>query len=136
MPHITLPTRITSTLRTLIDNIFSNNLNFVHAVSRNLTVSISDHLPQFLVVSKDNIKIINKQKLFKREKNFDEESLLAEVININWKSVLEIEKGNPNLTFENYNKKMKEVNQYLPSIRKIIKKRIKNSGQTLDYQWY
>ena len=37
--HITLPTRITYTSRTLIDNIFSNNLNFVHAVSGNLTVS-------------------------------------------------------------------------------------------------
>ena len=36
VPHITLPTRITSTSRTLIDNIFSNN--FVHAVSGNLTV--------------------------------------------------------------------------------------------------
>ena len=98
VPRIILPTRITSTSRTLIDNIFSNNLNFVHAVS------ISDHLTQ-----NNNIKIINKQKLFKREKNFDKESLVAEVININWKSVLEIEKGNPNLTFENYNKKMKEV---------------------------
>ena len=43
--HITLPIRITSISRTLIDNIFSNNLNFVHAVSGNLTVSISDHLP-------------------------------------------------------------------------------------------
>ena len=36
--HITLPTRITSTSRTLIDNIFSNNQNFVHAVSGNLNV--------------------------------------------------------------------------------------------------
>ena len=46
VPHITLlPTRITSTSRTLIDNIFSNNQNFVHAVSGNLTVSVSDHLP-------------------------------------------------------------------------------------------
>ena len=36
VPRITLPTRITSTSRTLIDNIFSNNLNFVHAVSGNL----------------------------------------------------------------------------------------------------
>ena len=44
MPHITLPTRITSTSRTLIDNIFSNNQNFVHAVSGNLTVSIFDHI--------------------------------------------------------------------------------------------
>ena len=52
--------------------------------------------------------------IFKREKNFDKESLVAEVININWKSVLEIEKGNPNLTFENFNKKMQEViNTYL-----------------------
>ena len=119
VPHITLPTRITSTSRTLIDNIFSNNLNFVHVVSGNLTVSISDHL------SKDNIKIINKQKLFKREKNFEKVSLLAEVININWKSVLEIEKGNPNLTFENYNKKMKEViNTYLP-LKKLSKKELK-----------
>ena len=86
----------------------------------------------FLVVSKENTKIINKQILFKREKNFDNESLVAEVININWKSVLEIEKGNPNLTFENYNKKMKEViNTYL---KRLSKKRFKNSGQTLGYQ--
>ena len=61
------------------------------------------------MVSKDNTKIINKQKLFKREKNFDNESVVADVININWKSVLEIEKGDTKLTFENYNKKMKEV---------------------------
>ena len=78
----------------------------MHAVSENLTVSISDH---FLVVSKDNIKIINKQKLFKREKIFYKESLVAEVINIEWKSLLEIEKGSPNISFKNYNKKMKEV---------------------------
>ena len=48
VPHITLPTRITSGSATLIDNIFSNNLDISGAVSGNLTVSISDHLPQFL----------------------------------------------------------------------------------------
>ena len=47
------------------------------------------------------------------------------VININWKYVLEIEKGNPNLTFENYNKKMKEViNTYLP-LKRLSKKELK-----------
>ena len=77
------------------------------------------------MVSKGNIKIINNQKLFKREKNFDKESLVAEVINIDWKSVLEIEKGNPNLTFETYNKKMKEViNTYLP-LKELSKKELK-----------
>ena len=48
VPHKTLPTRITSESTTLIDNIYSNNLNISYAVSGNLTVSISDHLPQFL----------------------------------------------------------------------------------------
>ena len=77
------------------------------------------------MVSKDNIKKINEQKLFKREKNFDEESLVSEVININWKSVLEIEKGNPNLTFENFNIKMHEViNTYLP-LKKLSRKELK-----------
>ena len=78
-----------------------------------------------LVASKDNIKRINEQKLFIREKNFDTESLVAEVINTNWKSVLDIEKGNPNLTFENYNKKMQEIiNAYLP-LKKLSKKEFK-----------
>ena len=45
VPHITLPTTITSTSRSLIGNIFSNNLNFVHAVSGNINVTISDYLP-------------------------------------------------------------------------------------------
>ena len=75
------------------------------------------------MVSKDNIKRINKQKLFKREKNFDKKSLIAEVININRKSVLDIEKGNHNLTFENYNKKMQEImNTYLPLKKNYQKK--------------
>ena len=77
------------------------------------------------MVSKDNIRIINKEKLFKREKNFDKESLVAEVINIKWKSVLEIEKGNPNLTFDNYNKKNEGSYQYLPSLKKLSKKELK-----------
>ena len=40
VPHITLPTRITPTSATLIDNIFSNNLDFTRAISGNLTVLI------------------------------------------------------------------------------------------------
>jgi len=39
VPHITIPTRITSTSKTLIDNIFSNNLDFSSTKSGNITVS-------------------------------------------------------------------------------------------------
>ena len=75
VPHITLPTRRMGESSTLIDNIFSNNLNFSHAVSGNLTVSVSDQLPQILIVPKENIKVTKKQILFsKRDKNYDKVS--------------------------------------------------------------
>ena len=41
----------------------------------------------------------------------------------NWKSVLDIKKVNPNLTFENYNKKNAGNYQYLPSIKKNYQKK-------------
>ena len=91
------------------------------------------------MVPKDNIKIINKQKLFKRENNYDKESLVAEVINIESKSVLEIEKGN--LTFENYNKN--RLNPGLPGIRssikrqdKLLRKFIKTKDEMLKGELY
>ena len=61
VPHINIPTRITSTSATLIDNIFSNNLDFTQSISRNLTVSISDHLPQFLLVPHKKVEIPKKK---------------------------------------------------------------------------
>ena len=47
IPYILQPTRLTSHLKTLIDNIFSNIL-FNEIISGNLTATISDHLPQIL----------------------------------------------------------------------------------------
>ena len=48
---IIYPTRITSTTtKTRVDNIFSSSLNFSQGKSGNLTISISDHLAQFLII--------------------------------------------------------------------------------------
>ena len=79
MLHITLHTRITSESSTHTDNIYPNNLDISYAVSGNLTVSICDHLPQFLVIPKDNMKNAKRRNLFKREKNFDRESLVDDI---------------------------------------------------------
>ena len=49
MPLILQPTRITSHSNTLIDNIFSNAID-PGVTSGNLTATISDHLPQFLII--------------------------------------------------------------------------------------
>ena len=57
VPHIILPTRITFTTRTLIDNIYSNSTNFNEGISGNLTLAISDHLAQFLIIPEEAYKI-------------------------------------------------------------------------------
>ena len=49
LTHIVQLTRISTTSKTFIDNIFSN-IHTPSSVSGNLTSSISDHLPQFLIV--------------------------------------------------------------------------------------
>ena len=49
LPYILHPTRITGHSKTLIDNIFSNHMS-KKAICGNLTYTISDHLPQFLII--------------------------------------------------------------------------------------
>ena len=49
LPQITNPSRITSRYQTLIDNIFINKSDG-QLISGNITTSISDHLPQFLLI--------------------------------------------------------------------------------------
>ena len=48
-PLTTYPTRITTNSKTLIDNIFSNEFSS-NIISGNLTVGISDHMPQFTLI--------------------------------------------------------------------------------------
>ena len=50
LPNIIKPTRVTSNSKTLIDNMFSNILG-LESVSGNLTATVSDHLPQFVIAS-------------------------------------------------------------------------------------
>ena len=50
LPHIVQPTRIRNNSKTLIDNIYSNVIT-PNNISGNITATISDHLPQFLIAS-------------------------------------------------------------------------------------
>ena len=65
-PFITLPTRITSKSKTLIDNIFLN-FHSPDITSGNLTTSISDHMTQFLALpNKTKQKYKTTSKIKKR----------------------------------------------------------------------
>ena len=63
LPYITLPTRITNRSQTLIDNIFSNSTSN-QIISGNLTSTVSDHLPQFLIYPDFNKTFIPRKTIF------------------------------------------------------------------------
>ena len=90
LPTITIPTKINSTNNTLIDNIFTNDLN-PDMKSGNLTIGISDHLPSFMIVPKQNQNHLpKKHNMYTRDtKNFDRENFILDYLNINWNELLE-----------------------------------------------
>ena len=49
-PHILQPTRVTDSISSLIDNIFSNDL-LSKVTSGNVLIQISDHFPQFSILN-------------------------------------------------------------------------------------
>ena len=85
-PLITRPTRITAHSKTLIDNIFTNNLED-DIISGNLICSISDHLPQYAIINDamtPNITNKQKRKTFKNYNKFNLQNFLAEFRNLDW----------------------------------------------------
>ena len=58
LPYISAPSRVTTHSRTLIDNIFSNNIED-GLISGNIISMISDHYAQFLLMK--NMKIKQKE---------------------------------------------------------------------------
>ena len=59
------PTRLIDSSATLIDNIFSNNIED-ESISGNLFIKLSDHLPQFLIINRTEDRL--KGQLKRRDK--------------------------------------------------------------------
>ena len=80
-PNVIYPTRIVDNARlTLIDNIFSNHINN-NNISGNLLETISDHLPNFMIIP-DYLKSELKIKYKKREySKFNEQDYITDLLN-------------------------------------------------------
>ena len=92
LPHISTPSQVTIHSRTLTGNIFSNNIED-GLILGNIISTISDHYTEFLL--KKNMKIKQKETtdIYSHDfKNFSEVQFESELYNIDWKSVLEINK--------------------------------------------
>ena len=127
VPHIVHPTRVTSTTKTLIDNIFSNTAHFNEGISGNLTLTLSDHLAQFLIIPETfNIKK-NLHNMYTYDmKNFDEEKFMEDVGLIEWTLKKLIERiQDPNIALDDIQDKVNIlILKHLPK-RKMTPKEIK-----------
>ena len=109
--------------KTLIDNIFSNDPSFAEGVSGNFTFSISDHLPQFLLMPQALKHPPKNHNIYRRSKFFSKEDIVADFINVDWNKVISPNKMDPNFSFEKFNEKVNEiVDKHVPLNKKGSKK--------------
>ena len=90
-PQITLPTRVNEKSATLIDNIFVNNPSFKY-LSGNITTSISDHLPQFIILENfkgSNLKQERVSATYRHFGYFNTDSFKKYLQEIKWNFVTE-----------------------------------------------
>ena len=121
-PVITIPTRITDHSETLIDNIFINS-NRYPIIAGNLLVGISDHLPQFALMETDAIKDnTSVEKYYLDWKSFNENQFIEKFKQIDWKSKLQLEQLDPDLSFKNFfNNLTIMIENHVP-LKKVSKK--------------
>ena len=102
LPYILHPTRITGHSKNLIDNIFSNYIP--KAICGNLTSTISDHLPQFLIMpSIFSDPSSSKSNVYERSwSNFNKDEFILEYFEKDWDLILNVEKNDVNHSFDNF----------------------------------
>ena len=134
LPTITLPTKLnTSGNNTLIDNIFTNIFN-PDLVSGNITLNVSDgHLPSFLIIPNPNHNHLPKRHNFHKfnVENFNinhedfpiQKCLMSQdLLGIDWDNILQIEKLDPNFSFDNFYSSITPIiNKYIP-LKKVSNK--------------
>ena len=126
-PFITQPTRVTPRSKTLIDNIFINFYS-PDIISGNLTISISDHMAQFIQIP--NQKVLNKPgKILRRcYKNFNNESFTEDINKVDWPNIIK-ENDNPNLSTARFIKVFDSVLDKHAPLKYLTKKQLKSHGK-------
>ena len=122
-PQILQPTRITDHSATLIDNIFFNSLEHF-TISGNLIYDLTDHLPNFLIVSKLS-SLPENVKIFKRDySNFDEQALINDIQSLDWNLLLSCN-SDPSCMFDIFYSKISEfIDIHIP-LKQLSKKESK-----------
>ena len=84
LPQITMPTRLTDTTMSIIDNIYTNTFT-EDIFSGNIILQITDHLLQFISVNKKHTVNHIKSNYYKRDyKMFNEQDFLNDLSANDW----------------------------------------------------
>ena len=75
-------------------------------ISHSVYFSISDNLTQFLLIPQDTHNHNTRNRDFK---NFNKETFIGDILGINWQDLLQVGKADPNISFENMDKKINEI---------------------------
>ena len=122
IPLVSQLTRITSHSNTLLDNIFSNVIE-LDIISGNLSATISDHLPQFVIIPNmfGNISG-NKSNIYERGRSkFDLENFILDFFSVDWEDLLKIDELNADNSTKIY---LDKINMLLDTYAPL--KRINN----------
>ena len=112
--------------KTLIDNIFLNTIEYP-SYSGNLTIQISDHLCQFVILEGFYKELVPKKiNLYERNfKNFDELGFEETLRNSDWYSTLALERNDPNISMNNLYNHVSNLLDKTAPLKKLSKKDIK-----------
>ena len=124
--HILQPSRFTTNSKTLLDNIFSN-MAVPNIISGNLTASISDCLPQFLVAP---IIFFNasypKSNNYERDwSRFDQENFILDYFSVEWDNVLLSPNTNTKKSYKTFLEKFESLLDTYAPLKKISKNELK-----------
>ena len=128
IPQIFLPSPITKRTKKFIDNIFCNiRQSSERNILANLTTTYSDHLPQVVLVPGFyRHKNVRKSNLFIRDwKTFNNATFSTDYKSTDWPNNLQIDKGNPNLSFNNYMEEIEKMILNHAPLRKTKKSELK-----------
>ena len=123
-PSISLPTRVTVHSQTLIDNILFTPNNY-KVISGNLTVGISDHMPQFLMFESPSYPKDPPEFFYRNWKIFDKENFILDFLALDWNKLLKLEEKNPDISFSNFYKEIDNLMDRYAPLKKVSKKQCK-----------
>ena len=104
VPYISTPSRVTPLSKTLIDNIFSYDIeDGIILGNGNIVTTISDHYARFLLLQKLNNKNPTKSEIYHQDfKKLNKNNLERDLVNTNWDAILEVNNGNVDKSFESF----------------------------------